>query len=138
MTGMRLCYPIALTSRILKVSANGFYAWMDRPTSELEKEEKRLELEINATHRRAVTTGRPENGLLHHSDRGQYCSHEYQSLLSKFALEASTSGTGNCFDNAPMESFWGIIRQELIHHCHYRTRQEAIEDISEYIEIFYN
>jgi len=88
---------------------------------------------------RAITTRRPEKGLLHHSDRGsQYCSHEYQSLLRQFGLEASMSGTGNCFDNAPMESFWGIIKQELIHHRHYRSRREAIEDITEYIEIFYN
>jgi len=89
---------------------------------------------------RAVTARRPGGkGLLHHSDRGsQYCSHEYQSLLRQFGLEASMSGTGNCFDNAPMESFWGIIKQELIHHRHYRSRQEAIEDITEYIEIFYN
>jgi transposase InsO family protein len=48
------------------------------------------------------------------------------------------SGTGNCFDNAPMESFWGILKQELVHHRRYRTRQEAIQDITEYIEIFYN
>ena len=48
------------------------------------------------------------------------------------------SETGNCFDNAPMESFWGMIKQELIHHRHYRSRLEAIEDITEYIEIFYN
>jgi putative transposase len=48
------------------------------------------------------------------------------------------SGSGNCFDNAPMESFWGIIKQELINHRNYRTRREAIEDITEYIEIFYN
>ena len=48
------------------------------------------------------------------------------------------SGSGNCFDNAPMESFWGILKQELINHRHYRIRQEAIEDITEYIEIFYN
>jgi len=88
---------------------------------------------------RAVTTRRPEKGLLHHSDRGsQYCSHEYQTLLEHFGLEASMSGRGNCFDNAPMESFWGILKQELIHHRHYRSRQEAVEDITEYIEIFYN
>jgi len=48
------------------------------------------------------------------------------------------SGSGNCFDNAPMESFWGILKQELINHRHYRTRRDAIEDITEYIEIFYN
>jgi transposase InsO family protein len=88
---------------------------------------------------RAVTARRPEKGLLHHSDRGsQYCSHEYQTLLEHFGLEASMSGRGNCFDNAPMESFWGILKQELIHHRHYRNRREAMEDITEYIEIFYN
>jgi transposase InsO family protein len=48
------------------------------------------------------------------------------------------SGTGNCYDNAPMESFWGTLKQELIYHRHYLTRQEAIRDITEYIEIFYN
>ena len=48
------------------------------------------------------------------------------------------SGTGNCFDNAPMESFWGTLKQELVHHRRYTTRQEAIQDITEYIEIFYN
>jgi putative transposase len=88
---------------------------------------------------RAVTARRPEKGLLHHSDRGsQYCSHEYQSLLKQLGLEASMSGRGNCFDNAPMESFWGILKQELVNHRHYRSRREAIEDITEYIEIFYN
>jgi putative transposase len=256
---MRLRYPIALISRILKVSASGFYAWLDRPLSKRAKEEMRLEVEIKAAHSRtretygaerlrhdlaehgvrvgicrlkrirrklglrckqkrkfrvttdskhklpvaenilkqqfkvykpdsvwvsdityvptdegwlylaghkdlfsseivgyaigerlsrnlvsqsllrAVTTRHPEKGILHHSDRGsQYCSHEYQSLLRQFGLKASMSGTGNCFDNAPMESFWGIIKQELIHHRHYRSRREAIEDITEYIEIFYN
>jgi transposase InsO family protein len=88
---------------------------------------------------RAVATKRPEKGLLHHSDRGsQYCSHEYRGLLDECGLEASMSESGNCFDNAPMESFWGILKQELIHHRHYRSRQEAMEDITEYIEIFYN
>jgi transposase InsO family protein len=88
---------------------------------------------------RAVSTRRPEKGLLHHSDRGsQYCSHEYQDLLTQFGIEASMSGSGNCYDNAPMESFWGILKQELVHHRHYHTRQEAMAEIREYIEIFYN
>jgi transposase InsO family protein len=88
---------------------------------------------------RAVATKRPDKGLLHHSDRGsQYCSHEYRNLLGQFGLEASMSGSGNCFDNAPMESFWGTLKQELIHHRHYKSRQEAMADITEYIEIFYN
>jgi transposase InsO family protein len=87
----------------------------------------------------AVNARRPGKGLLHHSDRGsQYCSHEYQSLLRQFGLGASMSQSGNCFDNAPMESFWGILKQELIHHHHYKSRWEAMQDISEYIEVFYN
>jgi transposase InsO family protein len=88
---------------------------------------------------RALEAKRPAGGLLHHSDRGsQYCSHEYREILDQFGLQVSMSGTGNCFDNAPMEGFWGILKQELIYHRHYLTRQEAIRDIKEYIEIFYN
>jgi putative transposase len=88
---------------------------------------------------RAVAAKCPAKGLIHHSDRGsQYCSYEYSRVLHQYGLQASMSGKGNYFDNAPMESFWGTLKQELIHHRHYRTRQEAMEDITEYIEIFYN
>ena len=88
---------------------------------------------------RALAIRRPVKGLLHHSDRGsQYCSHDYRRLTENFGLEASMSGSGNCYDNAPMESFWGILKQELVHHRHYRTRREAMAEITEYIEIFYN
>ncbi len=87
---------------------------------------------------KAVSAKRPAKGLIHHSDRGsQYCSHEYRKILDKFGLIASMSRKGNCFDNAPMESFWGTLKQELVHHRRYRTRQEAIQDITQYIEIFY-
>jgi transposase InsO family protein len=87
----------------------------------------------------AVAAKRPAKGLIHHSDRGsQYCAHEYRELLGQFDLVASMSGSGNCYDNAPMESFWGTLKQELIHHRHYRNRLEAARDITEYIEIFYN
>ena len=88
---------------------------------------------------KAVAVKRPAGGLIHHSDRGsQYCACEYQRMLSHFNLRSSMSGTGNCFDNAPMESFWGTLKQELVHHRHYTTRQQAMRDITEYIEIFYN
>jgi transposase InsO family protein len=81
----------------------------------------------------------PPKGLLHHSDRGsQYCSREYRQLLGQFGLKASMSGKGNCYDNAPMESFWGTLKQELTHHRRYVSRREAMEDVTEYIEIFYN
>ena len=88
---------------------------------------------------RAVLAKRPAHGLIHHSDRGsQYCSQEYTHTLEQCGLQALMSGRGNCFDNAPMESFWGTLKQELIHHRRYRNRQEAMRDITEYIEIFYN
>jgi transposase InsO family protein len=88
---------------------------------------------------KAVAAKCPAKGLIHHSDRGsQYCSHEYRNILERFGLKASMSRKGNCYDNAPMESFWGTLKQELVHHHRYRTRQEAMRDITEYIEIFYN
>jgi putative transposase len=88
---------------------------------------------------RAVSLKRPQAGLIHHSDRGsQYCSTEYRKLLKRYGMEASMSGKGNCYDNAPMESFWGVLKNELVYHRHYRTRAEAKRDITEYIEIFYN
>jgi transposase InsO family protein len=88
---------------------------------------------------RAVAAKRPGKGLIHHSDRGsQYCAHDYRKLLEQFDMTASMSRKGNCYDNAPMESFWGTLKQELVYHRRYRTRQEAIQDITEYIEIFYN
>jgi putative transposase len=259
MRQMRFHYPVPLISRILKVSASGYYAWVGRPLSKWTREESRLEVEIRAAHRRtrqtygaerlqrdllehgiqvgicrikrirrklgirckqnrkfkattdsrhklpvaknilgqqfkaarpnevwvsdityvptdegwlylaghkdlftgnivgyamgerltrnlvsqslfrAVAAKRPTEGLIHHSDRGsQYCSHEYRNLLDRFGLKASMSGRGNCYDNAPMESFWSMLKQELVHHHRYRTRLEAMRDITEYIEVFYN
>jgi transposase InsO family protein len=259
MKELRLRYPVPLMSRILSVSASGYYAWLDRPLSKWAREEARLEIEIKAAHKRtrqvcgperlqhdlaehgiqvgicrikrirkkfgirckqkrkfkattdskhtlpvaenilgqqfkvsrpnavwvsdityvptdegwlylaghkdlftgeivgyamgerlkksvvsqslvrAVAAKRPAKGLIHHSDRGsQYCSYEYKNILDQFGLKASMSRKGNCFDNAPMESFWGTLKQELIHHRRYRSRQEAIHDITEYIEVFYN
>jgi transposase InsO family protein len=87
----------------------------------------------------AVRAKRPPEGLIHHSDRGiQYCAHAYQKLLTRLGMKASMSRRGNCYDNAPMESFWGTLKNELVHHRRYLTRQEAIREITEYIEVFYN
>jgi len=87
----------------------------------------------------AVRAKRPPRGLIHHSDRGsQYCSHDYRRLLNQFGMRASMSRKGNCYDNAPMESLWGTLKNELIHHRHYKTREEARKEISEHIEVFYN
>ena len=88
---------------------------------------------------RAVAAKRPGKGLIHHSDRcSQYCADDYQTLLNQFGMTASMSRKGKCYDNAPMESFWGTLKQELVYHRRYRTRQEAMQDITEYIEVFYN
>jgi putative transposase len=88
---------------------------------------------------KAVAAKRPGSGLIHHSDRGrQYCAHEYRKLMDQFKMRPSMSKKGNCYDNAPMESFWGTLKNELIHHRRYKTREEAIREITEYIEVFYN
>jgi transposase InsO family protein len=87
----------------------------------------------------AVSARRPAPGLIHHSDRGsQYCSHEYQELLASYGIRVSMSRKGNCYDNAPIESFWGTLKTELVHHRRYRTRAEAAREIAEYIDLFYN
>lgn len=88
---------------------------------------------------RAVATKRPSPGLIHHSDRGsQYCSHDYQALLKQFGMQSSMSRKGDCWDNAPMESFWGTLKTELVYHCRFINREQARRVITEYIEIFYN
>ena len=88
---------------------------------------------------RAVQLKRPPPGLIHHSDRGsQYCAHDYRRLLDQCGFVASMSRRGNCYDNAPMESFFGSLKNELVHHRRFASRTEAIAVIREYIEIFYN
>lgn len=259
MKELRLQYPVPLMSKILGVSASGYYAWLTRPPSKRAQEEARLEVEIRAAHKRtrqsfgperlqrdladngvqvgicrikrirkklgicckqkkkfkattdsshtlpvaenivdqhfevsapnrvwvtdityiptdegwlylaghkdlftgeivgyamgprmtkslvsqslfcAVAAKRPQKGLIQHSDRGsQYCAYEYRALLDQFGITVSMSRKGNCYDNAPMESFWGTLKNELVHHRRYATRDEAIREIREFIEIFYN
>jgi hypothetical protein len=58
--------------------------------------------------------------------------------MDQFKLRASMSRKGDCYDNAPMESFWGTLKNELVHHRRYETREQAIREITEYIEVFYN
>jgi transposase InsO family protein len=87
----------------------------------------------------AVQRRLPDEGLLAHSDRGsQYASDHYQRLLAKHGIECSMSGVGQCWDNAPMESFFASLKKELVHHEDYQTRAQARASIFEYIEMFYN
>jgi putative transposase len=92
-----------------------------------------------AALRMAISAQRPGVGLIHHSDRGvQYASADYRKLMQSAGLRASMSRKGDCYDNAPMESFFHTLKTELVHHRHYATRIEATRDIFAYIEGFYN
>lgn len=96
------------------------------------------DLVINAL-RMAWFRRKPKAGLLHHSDRGsQYASHDYQAVLKRYGMTASMSRKGNCWDNAAMESFFNSLKNERVHHARYQTREEARQDIFDYIEGFYN
>jgi len=88
---------------------------------------------------KAIDAKRPTPGLIHHSDGGSlYCPQDYQALLMQFGMHASMLRRGNCYDTAPMESFWGTLNNELVHHRRYETREQARREITEYIEICYN
>ena len=90
----------------------------------------------------ALVRRKPEagnGGGLHHSDRGvQYACGAYQDLLMENDMTCSMSRRGNCYDNAAMESFFGSLKTELVHHEHYATRDAAKRSLFEYIEVFYN
>jgi transposase InsO family protein len=87
----------------------------------------------------ATTTRNPSPGLLHHSDRGvQYCCNEYRAELEAWGMIPSMSRVGDCYDNAPKESFWATLKKELMSDRVFATRDEARAAIFEYIEVFYN
>ena len=87
----------------------------------------------------AIRARCPKDGLLHHSDRGvQYACGEYQAVLERHGISCSMSRSGNCYDNASMESFFKTFKVELVYQEHYATREEARRSIHPYIEVFYN
>lgn len=87
----------------------------------------------------AINLRKPPPGLIHHSDRGsQYASHAYQKLLKQHGITPSMSRKGNCWDNAPVERFFSSLKREWTGDRLYRTRQEAIADIREYVAVYYN
>ena len=87
----------------------------------------------------ALGSRMPEEQLIHHSDRGaQYTSDDFRNELDKHGIQCSMSGRGNCYDNAVVESFFGLLKRERVNRRRYRTRDEARADIFDYIECFYN
>ena len=105
------------------------WAMSDRLTSDLTK----------ASLRMAFWQRKPDAALIHHSDQGsQYTDGTYRDLLANHGIQVSMNGIGSWYDNAPMESFFGTLKSELIHHCLYETRDEARSDVFYYIESFYN
>jgi len=105
------------------------WAMSDRMTTDLTIRALKMALEHRAI----------EPGLVHHSDQGsQYTAEDYQQLLKDWGIEVSMNGKGSWYDNAPMESFFGTLKTERVHHCAYRTRNEGRTDVFYYIEAFYN
>jgi putative transposase len=94
---------------------------------------------ILAALEQAITHRQPTEKCVHHSDRGcQYTSDDFQKTLVLENMIASMSGTGNCYDNAAMESFFHTLKTEHIYFENYETREEAKQSIFEYVEVFYN
>lgn len=89
--------------------------------------------------RMALSSRKPQAGLMHHSDRGsQYTSQGYQQLLDSWGIQVSMSRTGNCYDNAVMERFFGTLKGECVSHYVFETHEQARRTIFEYITCFYN
>jgi putative transposase len=98
----------------------------------------KVELVLEALHM-AIGRLKPQGQLLHHSDRGtQYACHDYRQMLAEHGIKASMSRTGNCYDNAVMESFWATLKIEEVYKNDYATRAQAAAGIFSYIEMFYN
>jgi putative transposase len=87
----------------------------------------------------AIRRRQPRRGLVHHPDRGvQYASEPYQAILARHGFRGSMSRRGNCLDNAPMESFFGSLKTELVHRAAFPTREAARRAVFGYVESFYN
>ena len=102
--------------------------------------QERLETKLPLAALEMALKGRARpSPVIHHSDRGsQYASQEYRQMLSANGLIASMSRKANCYDNAPMESFWASLKKELVYQESFLTIEAAKANLFEYIEVFYN
>ena len=96
------------------------------------------QLVIDALTMAVWRRGKPID-LLHHSDQGsQYTSEDFQRLLAAQGITCSMSSKGDCWDNAPIESFFSTLKRERVNRREYATRDDARADVFDYIERFYN
>jgi transposase InsO family protein len=100
------------------------------------RDHMRAELAIAALTM-TIQRRRPGAGLIHHSD-SQYAAGDYRNILRAAAITQSMSRKGNCWDNAPMASFFGTLKTALVHQREYPDRDAARRDLFAYIEGYYN
>lgn len=94
---------------------------------------------VQAALQQALAARRPSPAAVHHSDRGSpYASHSYRGLLATAGLACSMSRSGNCYDNAVVESFFRTLKVERVYDQRYATLEDAQRDLAHYIEVFYN
>jgi transposase InsO family protein len=94
---------------------------------------------VNDAITMALWQRRPTKGLIWHTDRGsQYCSNSHREILKDHRVLQSMSRTGDCWDNATSESFFGILKRELVQLSNFTDQKQAAAAIFEYIEVFYN
>jgi transposase InsO family protein len=94
---------------------------------------------VSRALQQAVIHRNPPKGLIHHSDKGsQYTSTAFKEQTSSYGITLSMSGKGCCYDNAVAESFFHTLKTEHVNFCDFRTREEGVNSLFEYIEVFYN
>jgi putative transposase len=116
---------------VLDLFSRSLVGWALAPVQDETLVENALQMALHRRH--------PPGGLLHHSDRGsQYTSSRYQRVLAQSGMIVSMSRTGNCYDNAAIESFWSTLKWECISRATFLTQTLARSTIFEYVEVFYN
>jgi len=124
---------------VMDLFSRKIVGWSIDHTMTTDLVEKALDAAIQTRRPVVVAGGGAGGGLLHHSDRGvQYTSERYRRQLLDNGIQASMSRTGNCYDNAVMESFWGKLKSEMVYHEHFATIAQARAAVFDYIEAFYN